>query len=187
MIAGAVALVSCVATVFTFLATTWTGWRNDVRSQAAEHQQFIRETYAAYMEMSHFQMEHPEIAHETVDAAQYASEVQRVKLAFPNLSPADKAQMRLREEAYADYVFSSFERLVYAANAPESTRTPEVNRFLGQQLKYYSEHVLPNPRLMYYWRDDHSSQYYDAATQAYYRKAVTNYLRAVSDSAGPFQ
>lgn len=161
-----------------------TAWRNDVRSQAAEHQQFIRDTYNSYLEIDHFQMEHPEAAHEFVTVSDYPSEIIRVKQAFQGLSPSEKAQMRLREEAFAFYLFTCFERLVYATKAPESTRSAELDRFLNKQLKYFTEKVLPNPRLIYFWRDDAGFQYFDEDTRNYYSEHVPRTLR--SDPIGPF-
>src|SRR5256885_12932062 len=90
-----------------------TAWRNDIRTQAAEHQQFIRETYASYLEINKFLTQQPEIAHVFVAAADYPAEVKQVEQAFRNAPADQRAKMRLREEAFAYYLFTCFERFVY--------------------------------------------------------------------------
>jgi len=161
-----------------------TAWRNDIRAQAAEHQLFIRDTYTTYLEIDHAALQQPEISHVFVTASDYPTEVARVKQAFQAASAEERAKMRLHEEAFAFYLFTCFERLVYAVKAPESTRTAELDRFLKKQLRYFAKKVLPNPRLVYFWRDERGFEYFDEDTQDYYNAHVPRSLRA--DPLGPF-
>jgi hypothetical protein len=179
-------IVGCLVGVVGLTVSLIASWRTDVRNQAAEHQQFIRDTYATYLEMNHFQMQQPEIAHELVTPADYLDEITRVQPAFSLATPDERARSLLREEGFAYYVFSSFERLAYEANAPESTRSKELDRFLQRQLEYYARVILPNPRLVYYWRDAHGCEYYDWATREKYDKFVPNLSELPSDPFGPF-
>jgi hypothetical protein len=179
-------IVGCLVGVVGLSVSLIASWRTDVRNQASEHQQFIRDTYATYLEMNHFQMQQPEIAHELVTRADYLDELTRVQPAFSAATPAERARLLLREEAFAYYVFSSFERLAYEANAPESTRSKELDRFLQRQLDYYARVILPNPRLVYYWRDAHGCEYYDWSTREKYDEFVPDLSELPSDPYGPF-
>ena len=170
--------------MLSLLVSSITGWRNDVRSQAGEHEQFIRDTYSIFLDIDRLQIQQPEISHEFVTPADYSEEVARVKRMFPNASPEQKAMMRLHEEAFAFYLFTCFERLVYAAKTPESTRAEALNRFLEKQLTYFYANVLRNPRLVYFWRDEKGFEYFDDYTRAEYNKHIPQNLSA--DPRGPF-
>jgi len=161
--------------------------RTDIRSQAGEHQQFIRDAYGTFLEMDHFQMQQPEISHEYCRPGDYPTEKARVQRAFASATPEERAKLLLREEGFAFYVFSAFERLVFLKRAPESTRTKELDRFLNEQLRYFAQDVLPNPRLVYYWRDQHGYLYYNQETSDYYSQLVPNLRQLQSDPQGPFQ
>lgn len=90
----------------------------ELRARAAEHRQFLSETYGNYLDTDRIELDHPEIAHELVVADEYAEELKRVRSAFAGVTPEEKARLRLREEAAAFYVFSSFARLVQAQKTP---------------------------------------------------------------------
>lgn len=186
-IARVLGVVGCIVAIFSLTVSGLVAYRNDVRNQESEHQDFIRDTYATYREMSRFQMQQPEVAHVFVRPGDYAGEVAQVKRAFAAAGPEDRARLSLSEEAFAFYLFTSFERLVYARESPASMRSPALDRFLDRQLRYYAQNLLSNPRLLYYWRDLRGCEYYDLSTQRKYLQLVPNLSRLASDPHGPFE
>lgn len=185
--ARALGVLGCLVAISSFTVSVLVAYRNDVRSQESEHQEFIRDTYTTYREMNRFQMQQPEIAHVFVRPADYSGEVAQVKRAFAEATPQDRARFSLSEEAFAFYLFSSFERLVYAATSPASMRSPALDHFLDRQLRYYADNLLCNPRLVYYWRDLRGYEYYDESTRRYYMKLVPDLSRLYADAHGPFE
>jgi hypothetical protein len=184
--ARALGVVGALVGIISLTVSLIMAYRTDARSQDAERQQFIRETYETFLEINHLQMQQPEIAHEFVRPRDYNDEVGLVKRAFSSLTPEEKGRLHLREEAFAYYLFSAFERLAYETRAPESTRSEELGRFLDQQLRYFGQFILPNPRLVYYWRDTHGCEYYDFDTRRKYAILVPNLGDLPSDPEGPF-
>lgn len=188
-----------------FLGLTWDQWlgvvggglglatalfttcRGEVRSHTAEQQQFINQTYGAYLETDRFQLEHPEIAHELTVFDDYCEEVKRVRAAYVSATSEEKARFRLREEAVAWYEFSVFAQLVHAQQASELTRDNATSQFIQDELDAFGQDILPNPRLVYFWRDEHGSRYYDLGVQNKYLALIKlPSAPMTSDQCGPF-
>ena len=170
-----------------FSVSTVTAYLTEARNRALEQRQLINDVYSTYLEWNRLQLEHPEIAHEQVRPEEYAIAVLNVRQAFASLSVEEKARYRLREEAFAFYAFSTFERLVYAKLTPETTHSAELERFVNEQLNYFARAVLPNPRLVHFWRDERGGDYYDEATRRYYAKIVARASELPADASGPFR
>jgi hypothetical protein len=162
-------------------------YRGELRSRTAEQQQFIQQTYGAYLETDRFQLDHPEIAHELVTPDEYCDEVNRVRAAYGSATGEEKARMRLREEGLAWHVFSVFAQLVHAQQASASTRDNATSQFIQGELEAFGQDILPNPRLVYFWRDEKGSKYYDSGVRSKYLALIKRPLASMaSDECGPF-
>ncbi len=72
----------------------------------------------------------------------------------------------------AYFVFSEFDRLVSAQAFAEEMGEKERSEFLTGTLEFYCKQLLRNPRLLWYWRDNHAKEYYSEDTVKYYMENV---------------
>ena len=95
----------------------------------------------------------------------------------------DEMADKLREEAAAFYAMSAFARLIKDEQAP-GLKNEARKKFLHDEMAYFTEDVLPNPRLVYFWREDKGYKYFDEATRTAFQELMKRPLKA--DPCGPF-
>jgi hypothetical protein len=111
----------------------------------------------------------------------------QVKLAATGLSDADKAKMRLKERAFADYIFSTFEYPLYQLERSNAFFDAPKAHFMQEVVDYFTGRLLRNPRLLYFWSSTggNLSREYETWTNNYYNQHVLPPFK--EDRDGPLQ
>lgn len=153
----------------------------------SEGSALINETYATYQGINARRMDMVEISHLVCGAPEYPKVVALVREATSAATPAERAQMKLREGAMAMYLFSQFEQTVYLHQAAVEMDEKERVNFSKATLEYFTGTLFRNPRLVYLWSPNGANlrQHYDPVAQQYWDQTVGKAQPAM-DANGPF-
>jgi len=165
--------VSALLISFVALLVSMCASREATRAhEDSQEESAVSHAYTAFEEMNKFQLDHPEIAHLLTNKADYDHTVADVRKAVGPLTEQQRAQYLLIESATAFYIFSEVDRLVTAEAQAKRLHIHGRRRFLDATLHFYSNVLLPNPRLAYYWYKQKGSAYYPAELDAFFRNEV---------------
>jgi hypothetical protein len=147
----------------------------------------INETYATYQGINARRMDTVEISHLVCGDREYPAVVALVREATSAATPAERAQMKLREQAMAMYLFAQFEQTVYLHQAAVAIDEQERIAFSKGTLDYFTGTLFRNPRLAHLWSEGGANlrRHYDAVAQRYWDEHVGKQPPA-TDAAGPF-
>jgi hypothetical protein len=114
----------------------------------------ITDYYASMRELTKLQMDEWRLAHlfEVVDNyATIAGALQQVASAS---SEIDLIMLRVKERAAALTIFGLYEHVLYQMEEVEADGDTVRARFLHDAAGYFTQLLLPNPRLRYLWAKD---------------------------------
>src|SRR5215212_2825173 len=115
----------------------------------SEGSALINETYATYQAINGQRMDMVDISHLVCTSEEYPRVMALVREATSALTPAERAQAKLREGAMAMYLFAQFEQTLYLHDNALKIGAKERERFSGDTLEYFTGTLLRNPRLVY--------------------------------------
>jgi hypothetical protein len=155
----------------------------------ASTKEAIEKAYDAWLGVSQAQMSNWQLAHLFALREQYPSAVREVALYCSKMRPDERAGMRMRERAFAEYLFTVFEENLYlwrhARDVGDSRES-----FYKEVLDYETSRELRNPRLRYWWDAGGVSQHFEIATRQYYQLHVVGEdlgsPPTAVDSIGPY-
>jgi hypothetical protein len=149
-----------------------------------------------YNELSRIFLDHPAMSYlyET-NAQDYAATKRDVLLIIANKDQSGRAQLRLQEEATADFIFTTYQHRVaeyyqIAGSEDRNVRSgdPVSADLLRADLDWFEKRLLHNPRLLWMWKEGGYGQDYNLHTQNAYRDHVIPTRAELShvDKDGPF-
>ncbi|CAN2040192.1 hypothetical protein GMMP15_1590031 [Candidatus Magnetomoraceae bacterium gMMP-15] len=131
----------------------------------------------------------------------YDNVVSLIKQAIGTLTDEKRAEYLVRERIVALMIFQIYERSIYQwQNSKEisdsqrfkflaDTHATQRTTFLYDVLMYFTQRLLRNPRLLYYWSEESFHDYFEDFTKKHYSKYITDNsdnLNIKLDSSGPF-
>jgi hypothetical protein len=111
----------------------------------------ITDYYASMRDLTKLQMDEWRLAHlfEVVD--NYATIVGALEQAASESSETDLIMLRVKERAAALTIFGLYEHVLYQMEEVEDDGDTVRARFLHDAADYFTQRLLPNPRLRYLW------------------------------------
>lgn len=184
--------ISVLALVISFIAaavSVLTYQRDPKRDSEKLTMDVIRQTYSDFFAINAQRAQNPLHSHLFEVSDSYSGAVKQVKLAIANdLSSSSRlARLRLEERAIADSLFTLFEQAYYQWKLATVSNDAARTSFLKEELDYFTERLLRNPRLLWFWANDGGklSLQYEKATQVFYESSVQPKSQA-RDDIGPF-
>jgi hypothetical protein len=159
-----VATAAAVVSLLGFVYTTWS-------SNASSGHEAIKGLYATYYDISKTELQIPQALHIFMLPGKVYEDVKsQVAVATSKASPSQLAIFKLDERAMADYLFSVFEANLIDYQSSNQIFDHERRKFEKIVVDYFTQHLLRNPRLLYYWNKDGGglSAEYQKATRDYY-------------------
>jgi hypothetical protein len=144
----------------------------------------------ALIELQRLLITHPKQAHLLTLIDRYQDVGAQVALSLRGTDDHERANLELEERAFADYIFTLFDHLVMERVRAAEARDESRARDADAMLRYFTEKLLRNPRLTYYWREDGAglSATCSARTREYYERHVRDASANVMiDPKGPFR
>jgi hypothetical protein len=134
----------------------------------------IRNLYTVYYDISKTELEIPQALHVFMLPGAYEEVAKEVHKAVAHATDSDLAKYRLSERAMADYLFSVFEANLIDYQSSSPLQEPMRRKFEEGVLDFFTQKLLRNPRLLYYWSRDGGklSEEYQDTTQQYYNEHV---------------
>ena len=110
-------------------------------------------------------------SHLLTEPDDYARVSALVKSAAPS-GALERAALKLQEEALAEYVFDTFEHAWLQYHQAVQSGDPRRVEITLAVVEYFTSHVLPNQRLLYFWTAGGQSKHFDAEVVDYVKVKV---------------
>jgi hypothetical protein len=141
--------ISCIALIFSVASY----FRGPQQHSDILTSDIIRDTYSDFLEMSDLRGQFPLQSHLFATPDTY----QNVKRQVDEATETDKldqkkvAKLHLQERAVADRLFTMFEHSFYQWRQANRQSDLAREEFLREVLDYFTDRLLRNPRLLWYW------------------------------------
>lgn len=146
----------------------------------------IADFYSTMRDLTVLQMQEWRLAHLFEVSENYGQVVEPLREVAPDGSALAAVELRLKERAAALTIFGLYEHTIYQLGKAEDDRDSVRTEFLRDAADYFTQRLLPNPRLRYLWSKDGGNlecEFEDAA-RAHYE---ANVAMALSwDDTGPY-
>jgi hypothetical protein len=172
-------VLSLVAVLFSLVAF----YNAEERRKKDVPFELIPKAYEKYYEMNKIELEKWYLTHLFVTFDRYP-EIKRLTARGLTNLPADKRiEYLLQERAVADFLFTYYEQTLFQW---EATRDHE-RKFINDILEYFRGRLLPNPRLVYWWRAEGGGleTSYEDITRKDWRANVYERIKATPDWCDP--
>ena len=167
----------------------WISLRTHAESSAANT---IWSQYERFSRIVQTQIENSQFSHLFVVPETYPAMLSQVTASVEDLSPQERLRLELQERAMADYILNEFELSFYQINRARPRFDKQSKEFFEEVLAYFTQRLLRNPRLLYYWSRDGGQLClnYEPSTIEYYERRVLNDpshpIVMAPDPIGPF-
>ncbi|WP_431263712.1 hypothetical protein ACQ859_27880 [Roseateles chitinivorans] len=165
-------VVSAIALVFAVM----TYLREPGRDSDKVTVDLIRQVYSDFISITEQRAAHPLQSHLFEVPDNYEASAAQVRLAVGAVrgNKAEVSRLLLEERAVADRIFTMFEQAFYQWSNAKENGDSRREKFLQDVLNYYTERLLRNPRLVWYWSAAGGKLlvHYETATQEFYSKNV---------------
>jgi|HubBroStandDraft_2_1064218.scaffolds.fasta_scaffold114827_2 hypothetical protein len=111
----------------------------------------ITDYYASMRELTKLQLDEWRLAHLFEVETNYANIAATLRSVAPAPASADSVMLSLRERAAALTLFGLYEHVVYQLEEVATDGDTVRARFLRDAVAYFTQRLLPNPRLRYLW------------------------------------
>jgi hypothetical protein len=176
-----VALIVSVATAIYAAAVSRSIANREVTNAA------ITDYYGSMRELTKLQMDEWRLAHLFEVADNYPTIAAILRRAAPEPDDVDLVMLRVKERAAALTIFGLYEHVLYQIEEVESDATTVRARFLHDAANYFTQQLLPNPRLRYLWAKDGGNLEceFEENVRAHYR-AYVDTSAGGWDEVGPY-
>ena len=143
----------------------------------------IRDVYDEFLHMTDLQAEYPLHSHLFCLREDYEKIVSMVKLDSNVIDPKNE----LIERSLSNRIMTQFEQSYYLWVQAEDNKDEARAAFMKEVLNYYTQRLLRNPRLLWYWDEEGGNlqSLYEQTTKSYYDSLVQP-EKYPADSVGPF-
>jgi len=180
--------MSIFALVVSFLSAYFSikSYRDTVTQQAIDN------TYKTFYDISVAGMNNSDLFHLCAMPESYNMVQKEIHVSLMPITEKKRAEYRLKERAFANYLFGFYENTLLQYNESIKNRNEDRTNFLNGILDYFRTKVLRNPRLLYLWDSNGGklSINYAKVTIADYDNHVLNNkdrsLTSSVDSVGPY-
>ena len=181
--------ILALAAIMISALSIWFSLRTHIESSAS---QTVWSQYEHFAKILQAHIDHSQLGHLFTVPASYEMVLKQVTDSIKDLSPQEKMRLQLQERSMADYIFNEFEQSFYQISRVRPRFDSRSRKFYGEVLNYFTNTLLRNPRLLYYWSQDGGQLCfnYEPSTIEFYEAAVLNNpslpLKFAPDAMGPF-
>jgi hypothetical protein len=119
---------------------------NDAAYMAA-----IQTAYQGYNDLTEKQIEEWQLSHLFALPEEYGNVKKNITDSITPLDGAKRAELLLREQAIAEFIFNEYEKTFYELKHVTTFKDSNRIKFFEDTMDYYRNQLLRNPRLLYYW------------------------------------
>lgn len=159
-------------------------YSNKVHSDSTSSS-MIRENYNDFLDLHLIRSEHPLQSHIFVSVAEYENFKFKIFDATKKITLEKRIENQLIEAGLARRIFSMYEHSYFQwKNSKEFSEKSRIN-FLKLVLDYFTNTLLKNPRLAWYWssKGGNNCVHYEVEVLKYYNDHVVDIKM---DSLGPY-
>jgi hypothetical protein len=162
-------IVSLVISVLALATSVGSAYYVSMQHGDTEQATLLRQTYSDFAELNDVSIDNWESVYMFALPDQYESLVKSIGDVIARRSDSEKAQLKLRERAIAEAVFTRYEHAYYQWQHATHVGDKARETFLLQVLQYFTKKLLRNPRLLWYWSE------HGANLRAHFEADVTRY------------
>ena len=155
-------------------------------------QQAIDNTYKTFYDISVAGMSNSDLIHLCAMPETYNVVQKEIHLSLMPITERKRAEYRLKERAFANYLFGFYENTLLQYLESIKSRNSDRTDFLEGVLDYFRTKVLRNPRLLYLWDSNGgklSVNYAKVTIEDHDKnvlKSIDSSLTLSVDSIGPY-
>ncbi|CAN2044579.1 hypothetical protein GMMP13_1500003 [Candidatus Magnetomoraceae bacterium gMMP-13] len=176
---------SIIISILAFIASIFAIWLSRKSQNEVMYSTSIYKQYNIFDKLSDMVGQHWEFTHLLALHDRYDNEVSLIKQAIGTLTDEKRAEFLVREKMVALLIFQNYEQTLYQWQNSKGIIDNQRTKFLYDVLMYFTQRLLRNPRLLYYWKEGNLKEYFEKLTTDHYSKYVTDSSDNL-DSSGPF-
>lgn len=149
----------------------------------------INNSYSELLGMTTFQAQYPMQGHLYATAGNYEAICQKVRIATGlEMTDADISRNEIIEIALAMSIFAYFEHHFFQWEQAKKGKDKVRTQFLLEVLKYFTERLLRNPRLLWLWAESGANlrEHFEDKVREYYVQHIDMDNKYV-DVIGPYR
>lgn len=152
--------------------------------------EIVKSQYDIYYKISQLEIDHWQMGHLFALPGRYEELSGQVRGAVAGFDEVKKTEFRMRERAVARVIFTHYEQTLIERDEARKSEFEARATLLEDDLRYYTDKVLPNPRLRYLWSEKGGglgSDFVPAAREHYEKRVLTLQNLPSEDQHGPFK
>ncbi|GAB2198501.1 hypothetical protein [Sessilibacter sp. MAH4] len=183
--------ISWIIAAIALFVSVFSVWLSLKISREASKSQLLDQQYDAFNELAALRLDNWMLNHMFEIPENYEHIRISVRSAVGPTTSFQREEYHLKERAIAMCIFQIYEHTYYQYMYALETRSKGRAEFLEEVLSYFSNRLLQNPRLLFYWHEKggNLSVYFERGTIEYYQRSVFKSMdEAVFDMdlIGPF-
>lgn len=165
---------SAVLSIIAILISGASIYLSNLRHSDSSTASVIRDNYQDFFSVHEIRMSYPAHSYLFVSKDDYLDTKTLVKKANSLIDSSEAATHLLVEQALSRRLFSMFEHSYYQWKNAKNNSDEQRTEFLQAVLSYFTNTLLPNPRLAWYWsaKGGNIQAHYEDEVLKYYNKSV---------------
>lgn len=147
----------------------------------------IDRSFGQFIELADIQRQDWRLSHMFQREDAYADTCKLLEIAALDIGPAARAELLLREHGIAELIFTSFQGALYQWRQASETGDARL-AFYKDVVDYYTDRLLRNPRLVYWWEQGGYGNLSKVWIREYYEAHVVagRAFESIADVCGPY-